>query len=239
MNIKIIQTIKYSLIVFISISSYPLCGHAQEDYENWPTLEQLKKLATLGDPQAEYIVGNMYFEGKKLPKNYVKAKELIEKAAKQGNIQAMGSIAGIYWSAKNISKVIEWYKKAADQGNVAAMESLGGIYRSGDYNIPKNPTQALYWYKKAADQGDTDILLSIGTIYLEQKNYEESTKYFEKAARQGNELAINNLGHAYEEGKGVQKDLAKAKLYYQRACLYSVKWGCEGYYKLTKTNIKD
>lgn len=87
---------------------------AQEDYERgnayWKAKEVDKaltyysKAADAGNPDAQYILGLLCMEGKKVLQNYDKAIEWLEKAALQGHKDAQFNLASIYIQGKIVPK---------------------------------------------------------------------------------------------------------------------------------------
>ena len=82
---------------------------------------------------------NDKFKGKKkdlikigLKQNIVKARELYQKAADQGDINAQYNLAFMYQKGqggeKQLDKARELYQKTADKGNIDAIYQLGTIY---------------------------------------------------------------------------------------------------------------
>ncbi len=82
--------------------------------ENMPT-DQLRQLASSGDPVAENVLGLRYFQGD--PKYGVKLDE---------------------------NEAARWFLSAAEHGNVAAQSKLGFLYWSGR-GVPKDVNKAYLW----------------------------------------------------------------------------------------------
>ena len=80
--------------------------------ENW-----YRKAAIQGDAYAQYRQGleEEYNE------HYIKALDLYEKSANQGNDESQYRIGEMYYKGKGVrqdySKAAEWYEKSANQGN--------------------------------------------------------------------------------------------------------------------------
>ncbi|MNG52499.1 Sel1 repeat protein [compost metagenome] len=60
----------------------------------------------------------------------------------------------------------------------------------------------------------TDLLQQANSNY-ENGDFEKSIPYLLEAANRGNARAQYSLGYMYQKGEGVQKDIDKAKEYYQ------------------------
>jgi TPR repeat protein len=125
-----------------------------------------------------------------------------EKAANQGDADAMVSLAAIYANA--------------------------GLYKNeGKGDLPVDPEKALFWYRKAAQMGNKDAMWLLGSIYEEGRlttpNYLEALKWYEMAAEAGNVTASIRLGNMYEGGRGVQKDNVQVYKWYSIACADSAR----------------
>jgi TPR repeat protein len=56
----------------------------------------LLKKADTGDPKAQFDVGQMYYEGNGIPRDYKKAAEWYLKAAEQGDVAAQNNLVILY-----------------------------------------------------------------------------------------------------------------------------------------------
>lgn len=77
-------------------------------------------------------------------------------------------------------------------------------------------------YLTKAYSGDQDAQFKLGAIYSSgesnaRQDHEQSAYWYKKAAEQGHDTAQYNLGHKYLEGKGVEKDIAKAIKWWEKA----------------------
>ncbi|MDY0881389.1 tetratricopeptide repeat protein [Dongia soli] len=74
------------------------------------------RLAKLGHPVAEWLMGNVYFAGQGVPQDYRRALEWFEKAANQGLMQAYAPTAQLYEQGKgtplDLGKAYMWYNIA-------------------------------------------------------------------------------------------------------------------------------
>lgn len=77
------------------------------------------RLAKLGHPVAEWLMGNIYFFGQGIPKDYTKSRVMFEAAADQGYFAAFAPIAQMYQQGLGVpadpSKSYYWYNIAAAQ----------------------------------------------------------------------------------------------------------------------------
>jgi TPR repeat protein len=112
--------------------------------------------AAQGRPDAQFALGEMYAEGKGVPKNDSMAADWYHKAAVQGHVDAQFVLGGRHVSGRGVpkddAKALEWYQKAAEQGHAGAQFALGGMYANGR-GVPKDNVRACAWFNLAAANG--------------------------------------------------------------------------------------
>ncbi len=122
--------------------------------------------AEQGNANAQYNLGNIYYDGKGVSKDYKHAYNWYQKSAEQGNASAQYSLGWMYANGEGVAEddkqAVSWYRKSAEQGNAHAQLGLGMMYFTG-YGISRDLNKALYWVKKSAKQGNysADITLRI------------------------------------------------------------------------------
>ncbi len=112
----------------------------------------------LRDAPAVYTLAEMYFYGRGVKQDYLKAFDLYQFAAINGcNFNAwfrMGEMYEYGYGVEvNNQRAIKCYTKAANNGNVVAMSKLGLIYETGEL-VEQDYDKAKYWYFSAALQGN-------------------------------------------------------------------------------------
>lgn len=93
---------------------------------------------------------------------------------------------------------------AAEKENMWALSELGQLYFIGE-KVPQDYSKAYYWFNKADEQG--------------------IDKYDMATYKDDYAIAEFYLGECFEYGRGVEKDLRKAKEHYQKAATYGKKEG--------------
>jgi uncharacterized protein len=77
----------------------------------------------------------LYENGWSVTQDYSEAHKWFEKAATDGNTDAMNHLGRLYEQglgvAQDCGKALEWFQKAADAGNTDAMLNLGQLYEKG------------------------------------------------------------------------------------------------------------
>ena len=156
------------------------------------------------------LSGELYYLGKNVDKDYYKAKEYFEKAAKEGNEHAE-SYLGLFYEKgyggeKDINKALYWYKKAALKGNVYSQYSLGFIYYEGE-EVKQNLEYAFKWYKEAAEKGFAPAQYALSYLYKNGEGCEKDNikayYWLEEAADNDFEDAYYILGQSYLEGNSI------------------------------------
>ena len=94
--------------------------------------------------------------GEGVPKDATKAVEWYQKAAAQGNADALYMLGWMYDNGEGVpndaAKAVEWFQKAAAQGDVFALYRLGVMYDEGE-GVPKDSVLAYAWFNLSAARG--------------------------------------------------------------------------------------
>ena len=187
-------------------------------------LQALQQKAENGDPEAQYTLGTMYYDGSGVTQDYQIAASWMGKAAEQGLAKAQTFLGYLYETGEGVTqdyeKAVLWYRKSAEQGNAVGQCNLGYMYDFG-LGVTQDYEQAVLWYRKSAEQGDATAQCNLGYMYDYglgvTVDYEQAALWYRKAAEQGDAIAQYNLGSMYEFGVGVEKDIAQAELWYRKA----------------------
>ncbi|KAF9142353.1 hypothetical protein BG015_000947 [Linnemannia schmuckeri] len=112
--------------------------------------------ASQGDKDAQVALGDMYHDGKLVPRNYQAAMVWYLKAAEQGDPAGQYYVGALHNSGLGVpqdyAQAMYWYLKAAEQGHAAAQCNVGAFYNLG-LGVPQSYATAAEWYQKSADQG--------------------------------------------------------------------------------------
>lgn len=105
-----------------------------ENYEK--ALDKLEPAAKEGDRKALVYLARMYYEGRGVEKDVVRAIRLFRSAAEAGDSKAMVTVGYAYSNGIGVStdnaRAVKWYRKAADAGNAVAQRNLGLMYEEGE-----------------------------------------------------------------------------------------------------------
>lgn len=206
----------------ISITNQPL--HYQK------ALAWLMKAAEKQEPNAKYLIGEMYAKGTGVEKNEVEAVKWWEEAASQNIIAAQGSLSFALMNGKgcekNPKKAFDLIYKAATSTPQCEGEKyfingaqffLATYYYEG-WGVEKDLSKSFDWAKKSAESGTAAAQNMLGNLYNDgqgtQKNVDKAIEWYKKAASQKFPKAEYQLGYFYENGIGFEKDYKKAFDYY-------------------------
>jgi len=172
----------------------------------------LAKAAQRNHNKAQFEVGMIYFYGENGKKDKEVAKELWNKSARDGNIDAMYYLGKYYYESYRAYKnAYEWFSKAAGKGDNRAQYMLGIMYYNGK-GISKDVISAKYWLLEAANNNNSNAFYQLGALYFDEAEYDSALKWLLKASDINNPHAQYLLGYMYYQGKGVPKDINKAKI---------------------------
>lgn len=97
------------------------------------------------------------------------------------------------------------YNEAAEAGEAHALFKIGNAY------IDKDINKAVEYWQKASDMGSNYAKCNLARYFRqEKKDYHKANALFEEAALNGIEEAQQALAESYYYGFGVEKDVAKA-----------------------------
>lgn len=118
----------------------------------------IRSSANKGQAAAQYRLAKLYESGEGVTADAAMARQLTERAARNGNRIAMHDLALYYAEGRgdvdvDIKVAAKWFEKAALRGVVDSQYNLGVLYESGQ-GLPQNLAEAYVWYGIAARQGD-------------------------------------------------------------------------------------
>jgi len=150
----------------IGLASWsPLCANS----EPVPDVTALTTSAEKGDALAQFQLGRAYYRGAGLPKDEKKAVEWMEKAAAQGNTDAITSMG--FFHAQGIgveeseTKAVEWFRRGAENGSATCKLNLGLLLRQGK-TIQTSSDESLRLMHEAAEAGSVEAQSYLGQLYF-------------------------------------------------------------------------
>jgi TPR repeat protein len=156
----------------------------------------LIKLAEVGNPSAELLVGLEYLEGKGVPKNEAAAIDWLSRAAAKGQPVAQYDLGALYADGRGVRadavQAFQWFGAAALRGNRRAMHFLAIAYAEG-VGTTKNLPEAARWFEHAATLGAVNSQFNLAVLYERGMGVQQSLttayKWYAIAAAQGDHEA--------------------------------------------------
>jgi hypothetical protein len=121
-----------------------------------------------GDAGAAHILGNLYWYGECVERDFGTAMGWYRRAAEHGHTGAAVTLGNIYFRGQNVTgdptEAAKWYHVAAEQGDLISQRRLAEMHQNGN-GVEKSTTEAIKWYRKAArEQNDHWSLLRLEEI---------------------------------------------------------------------------
>jgi len=115
-----------------------------------------RERAERGDANAEYELGEMYFRGAGVPRDYAEAIRWTRMAADEGYAKAASALGYFYYGGlgvgKSYSDAVHWFSIAAAKGDAVGELDLGYMFRRGQ-GVPQDDRQAFRWISQSASRG--------------------------------------------------------------------------------------
>jgi TPR repeat protein len=119
----------------------PVCNPPNDPLRE-TDFQSLLAASTEGDPNAQWNLGLRYLAGHGVDRDFVSAREWLDKAASQGCIDAYVNIGVMYEIGMGVersdSEALNWYKRAATAGHAFGMWKLGAFYLEGRGGLPRD-----------------------------------------------------------------------------------------------------
>ena len=139
--------------------------------ENLPPAEvgtmALREAASLGDPNAQFVIATRYLNGEKVQQDYEKAAYWYGKAAAQGSAPAQYRLATMYERGRGVAKDLKaalgWYERSASAGNIKSMHNAAVIASNGSAGQP-DYKRAFKWFSLAASHGLKDSQFNLAVL---------------------------------------------------------------------------
>jgi TPR repeat protein len=138
--------------------------------ENTNSVDNLKELlnsANKGDANAQWILGDLYFNKGGTPYYINESLRWYRMSAEQGDASRQYEL-GRQFIFRDENEYLKWINKSANQGFAKAENELG-LYYAVESNENYNATTAVQWFKKAVMHGVTEFEGFIGYLYYNGK----------------------------------------------------------------------
>jgi TPR repeat protein len=174
-------------------------------------------------------LGMMYEFGKGVKQDFSEAMKWYRTAAEKRSSLANYRIALLYEAGKGVTQdyaeAMKWYKKIVGNNDGYIMYHIGKLYEEGK-GVPADKTEAAKWYLRSAESDNGLGMYGIGRIHEQEDRaalaltwYHKSVQWLENEIKRSldNTEAMMGLAYMYETGKGVEKNMQQAIVYYKRA----------------------
>ncbi len=181
--------------------------------------------AETGDPAAQTLIAELYWNGQGVSRDPKKALEWYRFGAEGGNREAQFALGNALLQGKVVKldkkEGRKFLEMAAKAGHVRGAFNLAQMITAA------RPTwagfkRALPWYQQAAEGGLPDAQYALANIYAEAKgvNFSDDQKAFQwlqKAAQSGFDTAQLELGVWLANGRASERNPQRAFYWMQRA----------------------
>lgn len=173
--------------------------------------DEILKLAEKGDAEAQYVLGEFYYDGINVKKDLDEAVKYFTESMKNGYIDSISALGVCYYYNNSmnlgIKKAVKLFLQAAEMNEPRAQMFLGMCYKDG-IGIEKNIKKSNEFYNKAIEgyttrcnKGDPFAQYRLGLLYYYgdgvELNIDLAKKLFTDAAEQGYKPAIDILVISY------------------------------------------
>lgn len=153
--------------------------------------------ADIGNGQAAYMTGYMYYYGQGISANKEKAVEYLEKAAEADISAAVTLLGYIYETDEDFSadseKAFMYYQKAADMGDGYGMYNLGVEYGWGKI-VERDAEKAREWLTKASEAGVEEAAAALEYLTHEEEQENRAKEIMQGTMRMGIVNELRDLG---------------------------------------------
>jgi TPR repeat protein len=172
--------------------------------------------ASAGNASSINALGVMYSEGKGVPRNDSRARELVRQAANMGHAAAQNAVGGYYYDGEGVARdhveACNWFRKAATNGDDDGQSNYGDCLWSGQ-GVAQNRSEAVNWFRKAAQQGHADGQYSMGIAYQSGQGVEfdvrQARAWYGKAAAQKHQASIRMLARMDQLDREIAQEQAR------------------------------
>lgn len=184
----------------------------------------VKELAEKGDTEAMFLLGDAYYAGLGVERDYTQAVFWLRKAIAKGHPFAMNNLGVMYFDGEGVPKdhaqALTLYRLAAEKGFTTAISNVGAMYKDGA-GVPKDYGQALSYFTKAADRGGMLGMYNLGELYLKglgvKKDIGQAIMWYTRAAEHGHNYSLLVLARLYRDGREVDLDMTQAVKWYEKS----------------------
>jgi localization factor PodJL len=119
---------------------------------------------------------------------------------------------------QDLKEAVNWYQRSAARGFAPAQYRLGTLYERG-IGVDADRGRAMAWYRSAAEKGNLKAMhnLAVLNASADPANFRVAAHWFAEAAARGLGDSQYNLAVLFETGRGVDRDLKQAYMWFALA----------------------
>ena len=202
------------------------------DDNKYKAIEYYEFSGKLNNSKALYKLGDLYFKGNNVKRDFAKARKYFELSGELKNSEALYKLGDIYYDGLGVTqdyaKSKEYYKMSAQLDNSKALIQVGFFYAYCPGH-EKDFVEAKKYFDLAAEKGDSCAYVFLGILYQNgdgvEKDYKKAKEYYDLAAKQKNSAGLTCLGDLFRDGLGVEQDYNKARNYYELSTIFHDSYG--------------
>lgn len=190
-----------------------------------------EQAANAGLSRAQLNLGVLYIRGRGVPRDLVRARGWLEKAAASNDPYALYALGRAMEESEGAARAdparaADLYRRAAELGHPLAALRYGLALADGE-GIKQDAAGAQRWLMVAQKDGVPEAALALGDITARTRNprdkaanqkiLESAAAWYRVAADAGVSSAQFKLANAYATGSGVSRDIGQAIGWYGRA----------------------
>ena len=147
--------------------------------------------------------------------------------ARSGDASAQAAVGAMLMARKQYDDAVGWLRTASRAGNVIANVMLARIFWENSLTAETEDDrrqaldQVMENYLHAIALGSTDAMYALGSLYLTgafgEDNEASGVPLLDQAGDLGHSEALLYLAHLYYAGDGVERDTARAGVYFIRS----------------------
>lgn len=176
-----------------------------------------------GGLDATFALAMMTLEGRGVPRDEARARELLEDAAMRRHPAASFNLALILLGGddeEDHRRGAALMRVAADAEIAEAQHALGVLFARGR-GLPRDAGEAAIWFERAARNhhapGEVELAILLFNGEGVPVDEARAVKLFRRAAFRGNAIAQNRLARILAAGRGANRDLVEAAAWHLAA----------------------
>ena len=149
---------------YMGMNKYNGCVDGKSNYQN--ALKYFKEAAEQEEPQSQYMLGQMFYNGDGTTKNITKSIKWLTRSADKDNTDAQTKLGEILLLDKDeIELAYEMFKIASEKGDTLAQYNLATMYLT-ESRIINDYKEAFRLFKLAADKEHINSMVNLGIMYF-------------------------------------------------------------------------